>query len=248
MDALFAYTPFLYGWANLIASIGSKGGLPMENKNLLRLGLQYFAEDGGTVGAAENTATNTAETNAQTENQQEKQDFDESKLDKIIQSRVDRLLADERKKSAELQKKLTKMEREKLSDDEVKQLEIKEREDAIAAKEKELADRENKLYAIKAIKEIGLDDGSDKSLDLVDFVMGENEAAIDAKVKTFNDLVKRFVSAEVDKIYRTYGKTPTKSSAGVEKSTESNVVTKLAQARADQAKKSNDILNHYLGR
>lgn len=70
------------------------------------------------------------------------------------------------------------------------------------------------MYAIKAIKAAGLDDGSDASLELVDFVLGADEKAIDARVKAFGALVKKFVAAEVDKTFKDSGRNPGKGSSG----------------------------------
>lgn len=137
-----------------------------------------------------------------------KPDDDLAKLDKIVQSRLDKAMAQERKKSADLKKQLERLQRAKLTDDELKQIEIEEKEQAIAEREKAITEKENRLYAVKAIKEAGLDDGSDVSLSLVDFVMGEDETAINEKVKAFKDLFEKAVKAEVDKRFKENGYTP----------------------------------------
>lgn len=138
--------------------------------------------------------------------------IDMEKLDKIIQSRVDKQMAIERKKSADLEQKLKRLQQAKLTDDELKQIEIDEKEKAIAEREKAITDKENRLYAVKAIKEAGLDDGSDTSLSLVDFVMGEDEAEIKTKVKAFKELFDKAVSAEVQKRFKESGYTPKQTS------------------------------------
>lgn len=136
--------------------------------------------------------------------------IDLDKLDKIIQSRVDKQMAAERKKNAELEKKLKNLQQSKLTDDELKQIEIDEKEKAIAEREKAITDKENRLFAVKAIKEAGLDDGSDTALSLVDFVMGEDETEIKGKVKAFKELFNRAVTAEVNKRFKENGYTPKK--------------------------------------
>lgn len=140
--------------------------------------------------------------------QKEVNTFDEEKLEKLIQAKVDRLTARLGKEKAELQKEVDKLKREKLSDEEIKQLEISEKEKALAERERALLDKENRLYAIKAIKAAQLDDGSDKSLELVDFVMSDDTETIDKRVKAFGDLVRKFVTAEVDKKFKSNGRTP----------------------------------------
>ena len=146
--------------------------------------------------------------------QKEVNTFDEEKLEKLIQAKVDRLTARLGKEKAELQKEVDKLKREKLSDEEIKQLEISEKEKALAERERALLDKENRLYAIKAIKAAQLDDGSDKSLELVDFVMSDDTETIDKRVKAFGDLVRKFVTAEVDKKFKSNGRTPNTGSSG----------------------------------
>lgn len=136
--------------------------------------------------------------------------FDYDKIEKLIQSRVDKQMAAERKKNADLEKKLKNLQQSVLTDDELKKAEMEEKERAIAEREKALADKENRLYAVKALKEAGLDDGSDISLALVDFVMGEDETEIDGKVKSFKELFNKAVEAEVNKRFKDNGYTPKK--------------------------------------
>lgn len=140
--------------------------------------------------------------------QKEVNTFDEEKLEKLIQAKVDRITSKLGKEKAELQKEVDKLKREKLSDEEIKQLEISEKEKALAERERALLDKENRLYAIKAIKAAGLDDGSDRSLELVDFVLSEETDVIDSRVKAFGALVKKFAQSEIDKTFKENGRTP----------------------------------------
>lgn len=169
-------------------------------------------------------------------------------IEKLIQSRVDKITADFGKKNSTLQKELDKMKREKLSEEEVRNLEIANKEKALAEKEQALLERENKLYAIKAMKEIGLDDGSQQSLELLDFVMGDNEKTIKERVKTFKSLVDRFVTAKVEQTFKANGRVPNggTSSNGGEKA-KNNIAAELGKRAAKTAKKSNEILNYYYG-
>ncbi len=226
-------------------------------KRLFRLGLQFFGEDSAAEGAAVSMSdSDTGEAQPEPEQSadgaktpQENHASEVERLDKLVQSKVDRLMAEERKKNADLQKKLNALSKEKLSDDELKKMEIEEREKSIAMKEKELRDRENRLYAIKAIKSIGLDDGSDKSLELIDFVIGEDEKAIDARVKAFSDLVKRFVSAEVDKTFKANGRIPNgaRADAGREENKSVSIAEALGKKAAQTNEKANSVLSYYLG-
>lgn len=135
---------------------------------------------------------------------------DYDKLDKIIQARVDKEMAAERKKTAEYKKKLDRLQQEKLTDEELKKIELENKENEIAEREKAIADKENRLFAVKAIKEAGLDDGSDTALSLVDFVMGADETEIKTKVKAFKELFDKAVTTEVNKRFKEAGYTPKK--------------------------------------
>lgn len=138
----------------------------------------------------------------------------DDELEKKIQSMVDRAtnkLGNENKK---LKEQLEKMKKEKMTDDERKQYELTEKEKEIQERESKLKAQENRLYAIKAIKKAGLDDGSDAALELVDFVVADDEAGIDERVKAFSGLVKKLVQAEVDKTFKNNGGKPPKGGAG----------------------------------
>lgn len=167
----------------------------------------------------------------------------------LIQKAVDRAtnkLGNENKK---LREENTKLKQEKLSDDELKQLEIQEKEKEIAEREQRLLEKENRLLAIKAIKEVGLDDGSDISLALVDFVMAEDETAIKERVKTFNTLVERFVQAKVDKVFKSNGRTPGKSSTGTgeAESKSDSIAVRIGQNTAKANKAAQSTLDYYIG-
>lgn len=139
-----------------------------------------------------------------------KEPIDYDKLDKIIQARVDKQMAEERRKTAEYKKKLERLQQDKLTDEELKKLEIENKEKEIAEREQAITDKENRLFAIKAIKEAGLDDGSDTALSLVDFVIGADETEIKSKVKAFKELFDKAVTAEVNKRFKEAGYTPQK--------------------------------------
>ena len=142
-------------------------------------------------------------------NTDEEPDTDsEAEIQKRIQREVDRAtnkLGNEHKK---LKQQFEALKKAKLTDDEQADLDRREREDALAEREKALQSEKNRWYAMKAIKKAGLDDGSDEAMVLVDFVMGENEADIEAKVKSFGALVKKLVKAEVDKTFKQHGRNP----------------------------------------
>lgn len=132
----------------------------------------------------------------------------EAEIQKRIQREVDRAknkLGNENKK---LRQQLEAIKKAKLTEDEAAELDRQEREDELAERERALQDEKNRWYALKAIKKAGLDDGSDESLALVDFVLASTEADINAKVKSFSAMVKKLVKAEVDKTFKQHGRNP----------------------------------------
>lgn len=135
-------------------------------------------------------------------------------IEKIIQSRVDKRMADRDKQYVELERKFKKLQHDKLTGDELKKIEDEEREKLLAEREKALQDKENRLYALKAIETAGLENSGD-TFSLVDFVMGEDEADIDSKVTAFKALfdkaVKKAVDTEVAKRFKDGGYAPKKS-------------------------------------
>ena len=139
---------------------------------------------------------------------QPKDDFDYDKIERLVQAKVDKATAKFGKEKAELKKQLDKLRAEKLTDEELKQLELGEKEREIAEREKAIRDKENRLYAVKVIKEAGLDDGSDTALNIVEFVMGNDETEINEKVKAFGSLLKKLVDVEVEKKFKENGRQP----------------------------------------
>lgn len=135
---------------------------------------------------------------------------DYDKLERIIQARVDKLMASERKEKAELKQQLEKERKANLTEAELKQMEIEEKEKALEEREKALTERQNREYAQKALREAGLDDGSETAFALVDFVMGADETEIDEKVKSFKELFNKAVTTEVNKRFKEHGRTPQK--------------------------------------
>ena len=226
-----------------------------NGKKLLRISMQFFAEGGdagtgdagsGSDGKADNgtgTQGNGAEGNNSNGSNTNTAD-----LDKLVQARADKQTAELGKKIAALQKELDKERKANMTAEQVQKLEMSEKEKELAEREKMLLDKENRLLAIKAIKAAGLDDGSDKALELVDFVIADNEEAINNKVKAFGDLVKKFVKAEVDKTFKKNGRNPNSGSGGGDDSGNKNnsVAEKLGKARAEKQKTTNDVLKHYL--
>ena len=195
-----------------------------------------------------NTSVNTTtDTNVNQNDQNNSQnDSGQTDIEKLIQKSVDRAtnkLGNENKK---LREQLDELRKQGKTAEEIKKMEMAEKEERIAEREAKIQERENRLFAIKAIKEIGLDDGSSNALELVDFVMSDNEEAITSRVKAFDSLVKKFVSAEVNRTFKDNGRNP-ESGNGGNADAKNNVAANIGKITADRNAASKQVLNHYLG-
>lgn len=236
----------------------------MEMTKPLRISMQFFAEggagDGGNTGGAgsagDSGSTGGNAAGDEPGNQGKEGNADgkgntNPDIERLVQARADKLTAESGKKIAALQKELEKLKKEKMTDDELKQFEMTEKERTLAERERALADKENRLIAIKAIKEAGLDDGSENALELVDFVMADDEEAVRTKVKAFGALVNKFVAAKVDKTFRQNGRNPNGGSSGNEggdNNAGTSVAEMLGKNRAEQQKRSREILDKFTRR
>ena len=112
-----------------------------------------------------------------------------------VSERISKAVAEAKKEAeAELKKvrrELDSVKKAHMTEDEKKQADLTERERELAQREAELQNERSRMYAVKAIKKAGLDDGGDNALELVDFVLGDDEAQIDARVKAFGALVQK---------------------------------------------------------
>lgn len=138
----------------------------------------------------------------------------ETKIAKAVQAAVDRATNKLGNANKKLKEDLEKERKKNLSTEELKQLELQEKETELAQKEQEIREKENRMYAIKALKKAELDDGSEDTLDLVEFVLGEDETAIDLKVKALQKFAQRVAKNTTDGIYKANGRTPGKGNAG----------------------------------
>lgn len=198
--------------------------------------------------ASQDTQTNSTTVNSTKVDKDSQTTQDKSKdtsIEDLIQRAVDRATQKLGTDNKKLREQLSTLQKEKLTADELKALELKEKEADIADREAKLQEKINREFAMKAIKEAGLDDGGSNSLKLIDFVVCNDEQETLDRVKAFGDLVDKFVKAEVDKTFKQNGRNPNSSTSDSKSST--SVAEQLGKVRADTAKKSNDILNHYLG-
>ena len=138
----------------------------------------------------------------------------ETKIAKAVQSAVDRATNKLGNENKLLKDKLEKTRKEKMTAEELRQVELQEKEDELARQQAEIQMEKNRMHAIKALKKAGLDDGSEETLDLVEFVLGKDEPAIDLRVKALQKFAQRVAKNTTDGIYKANGRTPGKGNAG----------------------------------
>lgn len=138
----------------------------------------------------------------------------DAKIAKAVQAAVDRIANKLGNANKKLKEDLEKERKKNLSAEELKQLELQDKETELAQKEQEIREKENRMYAIKALKKAELDDGSEETLDLVEFVLGEDETAIELKVKALQKFAQRIAKNTTDGIYKANGRVPGKGNTG----------------------------------
>ena len=135
-------------------------------------------------------------------------------IDKLIEKAVDRATNKLGNENKALREKLEKLKKTKLSAEEIAEEERREKETALAEREAAVKAAENRMFALKQIKKIGLDSGDETAIQIVDLVMGEDEDAISENVSALKKLVDSVVAAEVDKAFKSTGRVPGKGKSG----------------------------------
>lgn len=135
-------------------------------------------------------------------------------IDKLIEKAVDRATNKLGNENKALREKLEKLKKTKLSVEEIAEEERREKETALAEREAAVKAAENRMFALKQIKKIGLDSGDETAIQIVDLVMGEDEDAISENVSALKKLVDSLVAVEVDKAFKSTGRVPGKGKSG----------------------------------
>lgn len=201
---------------------------------------------GTAAGAPDTTGTPAAEP-AKAGDQQQTTPLTNEALEKLIQSRVDKGLAEERKKSAALQKEVDTLKKDSMTAEQVKEYELQKERDALATKEKEIAEKAKRITAITELTKLELYDGGENANALLNLVVnGANEEAeIPENVKALNSVINKLVAAKVDKTFKDNGRVPNGGGNGGTDTKQSSVAETLGKNKAEAEKKSNDILKHY---
>lgn len=191
------------------------------------------------TGTSDTTKEDTAE---------EKATKDADDFDRLLKARVDKAMEEERKKNKNLEKEIEKMKRDKMTADELKKYDDEKRDRELAERERAIADKENRYYAIGAIKKAGLDDGGDTALKIVDLVLGKDSDEIDNKVSALNELVNKLVDNKVNEKFKSAGRIPNtgSNSTATEDKKGNELAKRLGKERAELKKKSDSILKYYI--
>ncbi len=222
--------------------------------------MPMYSPDGGSAGGVEangagtdnskgdNSGKNAADDNKDGNGEKNN---DNENIERLINARVEKAMEKANKDKSELEKQLDKLRKEKLTAEEVRRLEDEKRAKDLAEREAALKEKENRYYAVSAIKKAGLDDGSDTALKVVDLVMGEDESNIDKKIASLKELVNKIVESKVNEKFKAAGRNP---NGGVsnddgekdDNSSKNAVAEFLGKARAEQTKRSKEVLDFYL--
>lgn len=215
----------------------------------LRLHLQFFGEETGAEDVTPSTEQEPIKPPASdedTKNVNVEAQPDAPKVDDLIKRAVDRATNKIGNDNKKLKEQLDKVNRERLSTDELKQLEASEREATLAMREAQIVDKENRYYAIKSIKAAGLDTGDETALELVDFVMGETSEDIDTRVEAFSKLLSKFVKNNIESTFKENGRIPNKASTG-KNDAQANIGTVLGKMSLANNTASKAALDYYTG-
>lgn len=183
------------------------GVITQEQFNLALSGIQTQPEEKQEKEQEEQKKTNIQE-NPETKEQEIQPD-----IALLVKKELEKYSVKWKSENEKLKIELEKERKKNLSADELKVLEMKEKEVEIEEREKALKEQENRLYAIKALKKAGLDTGDEESLEIVDFVIGNEETKIDNKVRIFKELIDKKVKSEVDKVFKENGRNPEKGTS-----------------------------------
>lgn len=168
-------------------------------------------------------------------------------IEAIVQNAIAEVTKGWKAEKDAMETKISELMKKGLTPEQLKELEDKEKEDAHNKREAEITDRENRFYALTAIKKAGLDDGGETALELIDLVMGKDQNEIDLKVKNLGNLVKKMVAAEVEKTFKDNGRSPEsgKGADGEDKNTD--IAKQLGKKAAESNKQARNVLNSYIG-
>lgn len=232
-----------------------------------RINLQFFAEstgsDGGSFGTngvsgsvSDATGAQSTQANNNTPNNQNASQGDTGankspSLEQLIQSAVDRATNKLGNENKELRAQMDELIKQKMTDEERIELERKQERDRFEQEKAQFLQEKHQLYAINALSKAELSVESDKLGTLVSLVMGADENEINSNVKALSDIVKTLVASKVESTFKENGRNPAGSGNPDSKDKKNKgelLAEKLGQERAEQEKKSREILDRFTKR
>ena len=211
-------------------------------KNML---LEADGKGGGNIPNDVNKENMNADVDKSLEKNEQEAEKSNNDMDRLLQARLDKAMAEERKKTSLLQKELDKIKQEKMTAEELKKYDDEKKDKELAERERTILEKENRYYAIMALKKSGLDDGSEIALDLANIVMGSNNEETDSKIKTLSEVINKMVDNKVNERFKSFGRVPNNSNVSIE-DTNNTLAESLGKTKAEQNKRSNDILKYYI--
>lgn len=172
---------------------------------------------------------------------EETKTYTQAEVDKMLQSETDRRVTEALKKQARKNQDAIK-EAEKLAkmnSEEKYAYELEQREQAIIAKERELALAENKNVASKILADKGI------SLDLVEFVIAEDAETMKTNIDTLERAFKKSVKSEVEKRLGTT--TPKKNLTSSDELTKERFMKLSLREQQDILNTNPDLMKSLLG-
>lgn len=190
-----------------------------------------------------NITTETINNEGQSINEtvEETKTYTQAEVDKMLQSETDRRVTEALKKQARKNQDAIK-EAEKLAkmnSEEKYAYELEQREQAIIAKERELALAENKNVASKILADKGI------SLDLVEFVIAEDAETMKTNIDTLERAFKKSVKSEVEKRLGTT--TPKKNLTSSDELTKERFMKLSLREQQDILNTNPDLMKSLLG-
>lgn len=178
-----------------------------------------------------------------------------SEIEGLVQSAIDRATNKLGNENKQLKEQLEKLQKERMTAEEIKEMELAEKLKTIEEKERLLKQRELREQAVKTLREYKLDDGSDASLALVDFIMGEDSDAINAKAKTLKGLLDGITKSNVEKRFKESGRSDMSGGAGSGngggEGNDDDAAVKFAKELGEKAaansKETKSVLSQYTG-
>lgn len=210
----------------------------MNKLKALRISMQFFAEggEGGSdVGGGDNSAPDAGQGGQPAPNpspnpEPPKADARDAEI-------------------LNLKKQIDDMKKANMDEQQRAKYEAEQKKAEYELKLAELAAEKNRSTALQELAGTSL---AGNSVEVLDFVIGKDEAETKSNVKKFSTLVDKLVKAGVEETFKQHGRNPNGGGVGTgdsgsDKSGQNSLASQLGQRKAEQLKQSKKILDFYTG-